>query len=76
LKPSGSVMFHDPYQHIDVSLEFDNPCSIWTHPVEVISLSESGFERNYQSTMFMPIWDINLSEGSRKISIILHLKKT
>ncbi|MCX5811254.1 MAG: DUF1926 domain-containing protein [Proteobacteria bacterium] len=75
LKPSGNVVFHDPYQHVDILLEFDDPSAIWTHPVEVISLSESGFERNYQSTMFMPVWDINLSEGPKRIRMKLHLSK-
>jgi 4-alpha-glucanotransferase len=76
LKPSRSVLFHDPYQHINVSLEFDDPSAIWTHPVEVISLSESGFERNYQSTMFMPVWNIDLSKGPQKIMIKLQLNKS
>jgi alpha-amylase len=76
LKSSESAIFHDPYQHVDILLEFDDPSAVWTHPVEVISLSESGFERNYQSTMFMPVWDINLSEGPRKITIKLQLNKS
>ncbi|MCX5806987.1 MAG: DUF1926 domain-containing protein [Proteobacteria bacterium] len=75
LKPSGRALFHDPYQHIDVSLDFDDPFAVWTHPVEVVSLSESGFERNYQSTMFMPVWGINLSEGPKRITIRLQLNK-
>jgi alpha-amylase len=75
LKPSGSAIFHDPYQHVDILLEIDDPLAIWTHPVEVISLSESGFERNYQSTMFMPVWDIDLSKGPKRILIKLHISK-
>ncbi len=75
LKPARSVTFHDPYQHVDVLLEFDDPNVVWTHPVEVISLSESGFERNYQSTMLMPVWDIDLSKGPRRIKIKLQLNK-
>ena len=38
LKPSGRALFHDPYQHIDISLDFDDPFAVWTHPVEVVSL--------------------------------------
>ena len=75
LEPSGRVLFHDPYQNVDVLLEFDMPSAIWTHPVEVVSLSENGFERNYQSTMLMPVWEINLADGPGRIRINLQLSK-
>jgi 4-alpha-glucanotransferase len=75
LKPGKSVKLHDPYQQVDVSLEFDVPQAIWTHPVEVISLSESGFERNYQSTMVMPVWELDLTGGPGHIQIKLQLSK-
>lgn len=75
MKPCSRALFHDPYQHVNVLLEFDEPLSIWTHPIEVVSLSESGFEKNYQSTMFMPVWNVNLLEESKKIRIKLNLSK-
>ena len=62
-KASRRVLFHDPYQGVEPILEFDQPLSLWTFPVEVVSLSETGFECNYQSTMCMPIWEIDLSGG-------------
>jgi len=69
--PSQKIFFHDPYQKVAPVIECDQPISIWTFPVEVVSLSETGFERNYQSTMCMPIWDIDLTRGSRAIQIKL-----
>jgi alpha-amylase len=69
--PSQKVLFHDPYQKVAPFIESDQPISIWTFPVEVVSLSESGFERNYQSTMCMPIWEVDLTSGPRTIHIKL-----
>jgi alpha-amylase len=69
--PSQKVLFYDPYQKVAPVIEFDRPVSIWTFPVEVVSLSETGFERNYQSTMCMPIWEVDLTTGPRTIHIKL-----
>lgn len=70
-RPSQKIIFFDPYQKIEPVLELDRPVSIWTFPVEIVSLSESGFERNYQSTMCMPVWEIDTSTGLRNIHIEL-----
>lgn len=71
LKGCGYVRFHDPYQGVQLEIKMDKPYEIWTHPVEVVSLSEGGFERNYQSTMIMPIWPIDLREGRSSFKIEL-----
>lgn len=63
LEEAASLKFHDPYQNIEVFLELGEAAQLWTFPVEVVSLSENGFERNYQSTMVMPVWQIDLSNG-------------
>ncbi len=76
LDHSRSVMLHDPYQNVDITLEFDRPAEIWTFPVEVVSLSEHGFERNYQSTMIMPVWTLDLTKGPLGIQIRLSLSQT
>lgn len=72
-KPSKKICLFDPYQKVAPVIECDQPISIWTFPVEVVSLSETGFERNYQSTMCMPLWDIDLKDGPRTIHIKLIL---
>ena len=66
LDASSTLKFHDPYQNIDIFIEFSEPAELWTFPVEVVSLSENGFERNYQSTMVMPVWQANLADGVEK----------
>lgn len=75
LAPSQTVTCHDPYQNIDVALQWDMPQAIWTFPVEVVSLSESGFERNYQSTMIMPVWSVDLSRGPQELQLKLRLQQ-
>jgi alpha-amylase len=72
-RPSRKVQFYDPYQKVAPVIECDQPISVWTFPVEVVSLSETGFERNYQSTMYMPVWDIDLTGGPRYIHIKLEV---
>lgn len=72
-RPSRKVQFYDPYQKVAPVIECDQPISVWTFPVEVVSLSETGFERNYQSTMCMPVWDIDLTGGPRYIHIKLEV---
>ncbi len=75
LGESDRLRLYDPYQNVEILLEWDLPAPIWTFPVEVVSLSENGFERNYQSTMVMPVWAIDLSKGSWNMSMRLHLKQ-
>ncbi|HNT68499.1 MAG TPA: DUF1926 domain-containing protein [Syntrophorhabdaceae bacterium] len=69
------LRLYDPYQNVEILLEWDRPAEIWTFPVEVVSLSENGFERNYQSTMVMPVWPVELSEGPWNMSIRLNFRQ-
>ncbi|HOE17333.1 MAG TPA: DUF1926 domain-containing protein [Syntrophorhabdaceae bacterium] len=75
LGQAEKLRLYDPYQNVEISLEWDRPAEIWTFPVEVVSLSENGFERNYQSTMVMPVWPVDLSEGPWRMSMKLQLKQ-
>jgi alpha-amylase len=36
----------------------------WQFPLETISLSEAGFERNYQGTTLMAHWPLELEPGA------------
>ncbi len=73
LAPAKNLKFHDPYQNIDVFLELEEAVELWSFPVEVVSLSENGFERNYQSTMIMPLYRVDLAAGPREIGFRLRL---
>ncbi len=45
---------------VGINLQVDKPAILWRFPVLTVSLSESGFEKNYQSTLLFPNWKINL----------------
>jgi alpha-amylase len=47
----------DEWMGVNISWEFDRPPVLWRFPIETVSLSESGFERVYQSTVIFPHWD-------------------
>ncbi|MBI5560191.1 MAG: DUF1926 domain-containing protein, partial [Deltaproteobacteria bacterium] len=40
----------DRFSGLKVSFVFDRPVTVWRYPVETVSLSEAGFERNYQGS--------------------------
>ncbi len=44
-----------------IGFKLDKPASLWHFPLYTVSLSESGFEKTYQSTVFLPNWKIKLN---------------
>ena len=46
-----SVSLHDEWQRLRAGVEVDKAFSLWRFPIETVSLSESGFERVYQSSV-------------------------
>lgn len=57
------IGLRDEYMKIDVQLASEKPCAIWRMPVETISLSEAGFEKVYQSSSVLLIWNIQLAQS-------------
>lgn len=58
----NSIGLRDEYLKIDIKLKSAKPAEIWRLPVETISLSEAGFERVYQSSTVLFIWEIELTD--------------
>lgn len=48
---------------IQVEVETDQLASLWRFPLEAISASEGGFERNYQGTTMLLWWPLALAPG-------------
>ena len=46
-----TVSLSDKWQGIQASVDVDKPQTLWRFPIETVSLSESGFERVYQSSV-------------------------
>ncbi|MFH1228431.1 MAG: alpha-amylase/4-alpha-glucanotransferase domain-containing protein [Planctomycetota bacterium] len=55
----------DEYQKIDISVQLDKPANFWFFPVQTVSQSEGGFELIYQSSVILPIWQIQLEPGKK-----------
>ncbi len=55
----------DEYLRLAIDLRPENASEIFRYPLESVSLSEAGFERIYQGSILMPIWDIELQPGAR-----------
>jgi hypothetical protein len=48
---------------IEVDVETNRPATLWRFPLETVSASEAGFERNYQGTTILMWWPIKLAPG-------------
>ncbi|HCJ66882.1 MAG TPA: 4-alpha-glucanotransferase [Elusimicrobia bacterium] len=50
----------DENQKMKIRFDFPKPVNVWYYPLETVSSSESGFERTYQGTIFLPHWKLNI----------------
>ena len=53
----------DEYLGVKVIFNFNPAALFWRFPVETVSNSDSGFERVYQGSALVPVWDLDLSDG-------------
>jgi hypothetical protein len=50
----------DEWQNVSAVLDAPGAGSFWVAPIETVSESEDGFERVYQGSQIMPVWNIEL----------------
>jgi len=50
---------------MEIELRWSRPATLWHFPVETISNSEAGFERIYQGSCVMPVWEVYLAPSER-----------
>jgi len=48
----------DEWLGVRIAVALERPAVILRAPVETVSLSEEGFERNYQGSMVVAVWDL------------------
>jgi len=60
---STAFGIRDKSMGLEVAVETDTPATLWSFPIETVSLSESGLEKNYQSTVIFPNWHLELPPG-------------
>ncbi|MFA5073116.1 MAG: alpha-amylase/4-alpha-glucanotransferase domain-containing protein [Nitrospirota bacterium] len=68
------VRLIDEWLKITLTLAFSEQAFLWRGPIHTVSQSESGFERVFQSSLVMPIWNLSLQPGqSWETEIMLKL---
>ncbi len=69
---SANLRLVDHYLKLAINLLPQGANEIVRFPIETISMSEGGFERIYQGSILMPIWNIELASGAtREFELIL-----
>jgi alpha-amylase len=58
----SALGLRDEWLGVDVRIEIDRPTTMWRFPIEVVSLSEEGFERIFQSSVVIPHWQFVLEK--------------
>ena len=57
-----------------IRLYISKPAILWRFPVETISQSEGGIERNYQNTCIVPVWHITGEEACFNVNLTMEVK--
>jgi len=66
----------DEWKGLSVSLDLEKPAQFWRFPIETVSQSESGFEKNYQSSVIFPHWRFSLNPGEKwEIKLSLRIEE-
>jgi alpha-amylase len=63
------VAMIDEYRKLAVAIKSDRPCRIWHLPIFTVSLSEAGFEKVYQGTTLVNLYNLELSTRPIEISL-------
>jgi 4-alpha-glucanotransferase len=68
----SSLSLRDDWLGLEVLFEFGREVLIWQHPI----FSQDGEDQQYQSTLIMPLWDLDLPHGrSRRITYSVTLRE-
>ena len=59
-------MVADEWLQLRCEARFPKAAGAWRDAIETVSQSEGGYERVYQGTVVMPVWDIKLSAGAEQ----------
>jgi alpha-amylase len=65
-RPLKQLSVHDDHRKTIVDFAWSEPMDLWRYPVETVSQSEAGFERNYQCSCFLWHTLITLDAGETR----------
>lgn len=72
LESTQELGLTDEWLGLALHLNFNQPTSIWTFPVETVSQSEGGFELVHQSVVVMPHWHVRGdAQGRWSVTLLL-----
>jgi alpha-amylase len=57
---SSHLRLADEWQDVAVEIESSGASQIWVAPIETVSESEEGFERVYQGSQILGVWNVDL----------------
>ncbi|MCL4557829.1 MAG: DUF1926 domain-containing protein [Deltaproteobacteria bacterium] len=60
----------DEWQRLGIRITTPGASSLFAYPVETISSSESGFEKTYQGTCFMLVYELGIAPGANRVITI------
>lgn len=58
---SADTVLHN----LTLTMSLSRPAFLWQFPLETVTLSEDGFERGYQGTVFLHLWHVQLEPNER-----------
>lgn len=68
------VRLADEWQNVAVELEAQGASQLWVAPIETVSESEEGFERVYQGSQILGVWNVDFSPADKWSSeTVLHV---
>lgn len=67
----SSYALIDEYRKLAVALESDRKSTLWRLPIYTVSLSEGGFEKVYQGTTLVNLFELNLSKSPVELNFTL-----
>jgi alpha-amylase len=68
------VLFTDEWQDVSVEIEAPGAKQLWIAPIETVSESEEGFERVYQGSQILGVWNVALGPSEPFTSeTVLHV---
>ena len=59
VKGISSLSVVDGFSSIKISFSFDSPVNLWRYPITTVSLSEAGFEKNYQGSSLVFLFPVS-----------------
>jgi alpha-amylase len=62
IKSITDINLLDATKGIKTAFYFDKYPHLWSYPLETVSASEQGFERNYQQTVILPYWPLTIEK--------------